>query len=155
MQIRFCPIPSDTAQAWRDGFPDAYELAPERVETSTGSGTPCRHCLDQVPAGQPYLIAAHRPFKGLNPYTETGPIFLCAQDCVAGGPDFPKRFLASEQYIVRGYSADERIVYGTGAVTPTGEIEDRCKELFARDEIAFIHIRSASNNCFHCRVERG
>ena len=155
MQIRFCPIPTALAQAWRNGTTDAYGLPPEHVAASSGNGTPCRHCMDQVPEGEPYLIVAHRPFEGLNPYTESGPIFLCATDCVAGGPDFPTRFLRSEQYIVRGYSADERIVYGTGGVVPTGQIEARCRELFTRDEIAFIHIRSASNNCFHCRVERG
>ncbi|RJE88181.1 DUF1203 domain-containing protein [Paracoccus onubensis] len=155
MQIRFRPIPTALAQAWRNGAADVYGLAPEHVAASPGNGTPCRHCMEQVPEGEPYLIVAHRPFEGLNPYTESGPIFLCAAECAAGGPDFPAGFLRSKQYIVRGYSSDERIVYGTGGVVPTGEIEARCRELFTRDEIAFIHIRSASNNCFHCRVERG
>lgn len=154
MPIRFMPLPTDMVTALRNRQPDAYGLMPERVAASGGTGTPCRHCLRQVPEGAPYLIAAHRPFAGLNPYTETGPIFLCADECPCGGSGFPEDLLTSPGYIVRGYSADERIVYGTGAVIATPEIEARCLTLFDRPEIAFIHIRSASNNCFLCRAER-
>jgi hypothetical protein len=57
--------------------------------------------------------------------------------------------------IVRGYSADERIVYGTGAVVATDRIEETAATLFARDDVAFVHVRSASNNCFQCRIDRG
>ncbi|MBU3029875.1 DUF1203 domain-containing protein [Paracoccus marinaquae] len=154
MAIRFIPIKTAIAWALRDGT-DAYGLPAERVAASGGDGVPCRHCLRQVPAGAPYVIVAHRPFAGLNPYTETGPIFLCASHCAPGGPGFPAAMLAAPHYILRGYSADERIIYGTGSVIPTAAIAARCEDLFARPEIAFIHIRSASNNCFQCRVERG
>jgi hypothetical protein len=93
---------------------------------------PCRHCLQQVPKGQGYLILAHRPFETRNPYAETGPIFLCADDCApaAPGPDLPP-MLASPHYIVRGYSADERIVYGTGQVVPTGRIAEAAEALLS------------------------
>lgn len=156
MRLRYLPIDSDSVAALREPDAlDAYGHPPERAAHSKGTGTPCRHCLKQVPQDQPFLILAYRPFQGLNPYTETGPIFLCAQDCVAGGPDFPTEFLAAPAYILRGYSADERIIYGTGAVTPVPQIADRCHELLQREDVAFVHIRSSTNNCFHCRVERG
>ncbi len=154
MSIRFVPLPTEMVSALRARQPDAYGLRPEPGGASTGGGTPCRHCLRQVPEGAPYLIAAASPFTGLNPYTETGPISLCADECARGGPDFPTAILCAPHYIVRGYSARERIVYGSGAVVPAEAIETRCTELFASPEIAFIHIRSASNNCFLCRVER-
>lgn len=153
MTIQFIPIDSATAWALRTGT-DAYGLPPERVAPSTGRGTPCRHCLRQIPEGEPYLIVAHRPFTGLNPYTETGPIFLCADHCQPGGPSLPTDVLTSDSYILRGYSNDERILYGTGSVVPTSAIPARCAELFVRPDLAFIHIRSASNNCFICRVDR-
>ena len=153
MSIRFVSVKSATAAALRIG-PDAYGLLPEIAGPSDGTGTPCRHCLSQVPAGQPFVIVAYRPFEGLNPYTETGPIFLCAQECAAGGPDFPAAMLTAQAYIVRGYDRDERIIYGTGGVVPTPNIPTRCAELFGRADVAFIHVRSASNNCFHVRVER-
>ena len=154
MSIRFMPIPTAIATALRDG-PDANGQRPQTAGPSTASGTPCRHCLRQVPAGQPYLILAHRPFDGLNPYTETGPIFLCAEDCAPGGrASLPREILQAASYITRAYSADERIIYGTGAVTETNRIADRCVELLADPLVAFVHIRSTANNCFLCRVER-
>jgi hypothetical protein len=57
--------------------------------------------------------------------------------------------------IVRGYSADERIVYGTGAVVATDRIAETATALLERDDVAFVHVRSASNNCFQCRIVRG
>jgi hypothetical protein len=103
----------------------------------------------------PFLIVAHRPFRGLNPYTETGPIFLAAEDQPGAAPGAAlPAFLSSPTYVVRGYGRDERIIYGTGAVTPTPEIPAVCRALLARDEVAFVHVRSATNGCFHVRVER-
>lgn len=66
MSLRFTPIPTATAQALRHGT-DAYGRPPERVAASSGSATPCRHCLRQVPQGAPDLVRARRPFAGLNP----------------------------------------------------------------------------------------
>lgn len=151
----FVPLSDAEAAHYRAGGCDAYGLMPES-RVVQGGGVPCRHTLRMLPEGARYLIVAHRPFAGLNPYTETGPIFLAAEDVpgAAVSADLPA-FLTSSAYIVRGYSADERIVYGTGAVTPTPDIPAACTRLFQSDEVAFVHIRSASNTCFHVRVERG
>ena len=101
------------------------------------------------------LVLAHRPFGALQPYAETGPIFLCADACEAGGGAEVPEILASPDYIVRGYGADERIVYGTGGVVATGQIVAQAAEVLAMPRVAFVHVRSARNNCFQLRVERG
>ncbi|WP_225029475.1 DUF1203 domain-containing protein [Xinfangfangia pollutisoli] len=156
--IRFIPIATETVRAWQAGAPDANGQPPER-QIAQGGGNPCRHCLRMIPEGAPMLVLAHRPFATLQPYAELGPIFLCAAPCIAGGgagggADLPE-MLASPDYIVRGYGPDERIVYGTGGVVPTAGIAARAEELLADPRVAFVHIRSARNNCFQCRVDRG
>jgi hypothetical protein len=108
-----------------------------------------------IPDGAGMLVLAHRPFGPLQPYAETGPIFLCAEDCAAGGGGEVPEILVSPDYIVRGYGADERIVYGTGGVVATGWIPGRAAELLADARVAFVHVRSARNNCFQLRIERG
>lgn len=153
-KIVFSPIDTITVRALQAGGADAHGHAPER-KISDGDGVPCRHCLDFVPAGEAYLVLAHRPFAGMHPYTETGPVFLCAGPCEPGGGTELPAFLDSPAYILRGYGADERIVYGTGGVVDTVRIPARAREVLARKDVAFVHIRSASNTCFHCRVERG
>lgn len=152
--IRFIALPTATAEALRHG-PDAYGNACEHRIAEPGDVIPCRHCLTRLGPGAPYVIAAHRPFAGLNPYTETGPVFLCDGDCPRGGGTALPAFFTSPHYITRAYSADERIIYGTGSVTATADIAARCEELLADPATAFVHVRSASNNCFFCRVERG
>ena len=155
-ELRFQAMPSDLVRAYQAGAPDAYGRKPE-TRKSDGPGFPCRHCLTDIAAGDDVLVLAHRPFSALQPYAETGPIFLHATPC-ARHPDVdrtPDMFLSRPQMIVRGYSADERIVYGTGAVVPSERIAATAAAILARPDIAFVHLRSASNNCFQCRVERG
>lgn len=154
MNLRFEAIPTLIVRALQRGGVDANGQAPER-KVSDGSGVPCRHCLRIVPEGQQYLVLAYRPFLSINPYAEVGPIFLCAEECESGSTtDMLPGFLTSERYIVRGYDLDERIVYRTGRVTDTPDIIAYCSELLGREDIAFAHVRSATNNCFHVRVER-
>ena len=59
----------------RAGGGDAYGNPAERT-ISDGEGNPCRHCLGFVPKGEEMLILAHRPFGAVQPYAETGPIFV-------------------------------------------------------------------------------
>ena len=152
MTIQFHPLPADHVTAIRNSRTDAYGNTVE-VAISDGDGIPCRACLKVTPKGLPFLILAHRPFEGQNAYTETGPIFLC-EDCSGTAPSSTlPDILTAPTYIVRGYSADERIVYGTGQVTPTTDIAAYAESLLFRDDIAFVDVRSASNNCFLCRVK--
>lgn len=155
MTIRFLALPTAEVRALQNGAADAYGLEPER-RISDGDGVPCRHCLGNVARGEGYLTLAYRPFPDLQPYAETGPIFLHANECQRAeeGADLPELFTRTKDYILRGYSADNRIVYGTGAVTPTLEIAVRASELLARKDVAYVHMRSAKNNCYQCRIER-
>ncbi|MDS7596753.1 DUF1203 domain-containing protein [Agrobacterium tumefaciens] len=150
--VVFTAMSEQEAAAFRHGERDAYGNAPERV-VSPG-GMPCRHCLGQIGEGDSMLILAYRPFTSLQPYAETGPVFLHADACTRyPETDALPPMLDSPDYIVRGYGKDERIVYGTGAVTTTGNIVSRASELLQRDDVAYVHVRSARNNCYQCRID--
>ena len=151
--IRFTALPTDEVRALQSGAPDAYGHTPERT-VSDGQGNPCRHCLRQIPEGAGMLILAHRPFPALQPYAETGPIFLCADPCNRGGGAEVPEALASPDYLVKGYSAQDRIVYGTGAVVATPAIPAMAERLLADPRIAYVHVRSARNNCYQARIDR-
>ena len=154
MQITFEALPSDVVADIRRTERDAYGNPLER-HISHGEVYPCRHCLGEVPAGAPYFILAHRPFSNENAFTETGPIFLCADHCErARASDQVPGTLKADQFIVRAYDANERIIYGTGSVVPTPNIPSRAKVLLADPSVAFVDIRSAANNCYQCRVMR-
>ena len=154
MGIQFKALPTQAVRSLQRGGPDAYGLTPEHA-ISDGDNVPCRHCLKSVAAGDGYLILAYRPFPALQPYAETGPIFLHAKECDrALEQDVVPEMLESSDYIVRGYGSDDRIVYGSGGVVATGEIASHAETLFERADIAYIHVRSARNNCYECRIDR-
>lgn len=154
MPIQFHPIPTATARAYQSGGLDANGQLPEH-HISDGDGNPCRHCLKMIPKGAGMLVLAHRPFPSAQPYAEIGPIFLCADPCAAGGGDDLPEILDSPDYIVRGYSAENRIVYGTGAVVALADLVVAAEARLADPKVAYVHLRSARNNCFQCRIERG
>lgn len=146
-------MPTETARAYQDGAADAYGHAPERA-VSDGVGVPCRHCLRNVPAGEEMLILAHRPFDALQPYAETGPIFLCAAHCPAPDGALPPVLKTSPEYLLKGYDDRQRIVYGTGAIVAQEGIADYAIGLLDRPGIAFVDVRSARNNCWQVRITR-
>ena len=154
--VRFVSLPTEIARAYQVGAPDANGQKPER-HISDGDGVPCRHCQRDVAAGEAYLILAYRPFDAAQPYAEVGPIFLHAEPCerypVTGEP--PAMFLQRESYLLKGYHPNDRIYYGTGRIVPSAEVAAAAAEILARPDVAYVHVRSALNNCYQCRIERG
>ncbi|MEM7547543.1 MAG: DUF1203 domain-containing protein [Pseudomonadota bacterium] len=149
----FRPLDNDTVAALRSGGPDAYGMVPERV-ISDGSGNPCRHCLRDIEKGEDMLILAHRPFPALQPYAETGPIFLCAA-CEGAEPDYalPPVVAVRQEFLVKPYGRDHRI-HTVGEIVPTMDMQDHCDQLLSDETVAYVDLRSAVNNCFICRVTR-
>ena len=155
MKLRFLALPTEAVLALQTGDPDANGRPPE-VSVSDGHGNPCRHCLREIPGGEKMLILAYRPFDALQPYAEVGPIFLCAQPCErhAETGELPELFKSREKVLLRGYSADDRILYGTGQVVETSAVMETAAELLERPGTAYVHMRSASYNCYQCQIER-
>jgi hypothetical protein len=153
----FRALPTEIARSYRDGAPDAYGRPPERLVAGESAPGPCRHCMTVIQPGEEYLVLAHRPFSALQPYAETGPIFVHAGPCERhpDSSDTPALFMRSRQVIVRGYSAGERIIYGTGALVAPDRIAETAGALLDRPDVAFLHVRYAATNCFACRIDRG
>ena len=154
MTLIYHPYDSRWVALVRGGGPDDYGLPAERV-TSDGAGNPCRHCLDYIAQGAPMLICAARPFPALQPYAETGPIFLCADPCA---PYESREMLPilrdSPQFLLKAYGADHRIIYGTGRIVSAAGLERACEAVLCGAKVAYVDLRSASNNCFQARVTR-
>jgi hypothetical protein len=153
MSFTYEPMDETTAAHFRSGGADSYGNTPEH-RVSDGTGVPCRRCMRMVGRDEPYLVVAWRPFTRLHAYTETGPVFLHADTCSPEqtGSDGLPAFLASPDYILRGYDADERIVYGTGGVIARDAIAARIEELLGAPGVTAVHIRSSRNNCYHCKA---
>lgn len=154
--IQISALPTDIVRAFQSGAPDAYGQIPE-CAVSDGHGNPCRHCLQEIPKGAGMLILAYRPFDGLHPYAETGPIFLCEQACerYTSRAGLPPALATASSFLIKGYSARDRIVYGTGQVILTPDMAECAERMFADANVEYIHVRSARNNCYQARIDRG
>jgi hypothetical protein len=153
--IHFTALPTEVVRAYQSGAPDVYDLIPERV-VSDGCGNPCRHCLRHIPETASLLILAYRPFTSLHPYAETGPIFLCAGSCARHEDNgvAPPVLTMSPEYLIKGYSAQDRIVYGAGAVVAVQDLQSSAEAICADPVVAYIHVRSSRNNCYLARIDR-
>ena len=156
MSIRIVALDGALVKRLQNGGLDANGHKPELHICEGGGMMPCRHCLTDIKAGEPYLILAHRPFPKAQPYAEQGPIFLHAEPCARhpDSEDVPAMFLERKDYLMRGYGADDRIVYGTGKIVAPTAVAEAAQAIFANGRIAYIHVRSASNNCYQCRIDR-
>jgi Protein of unknown function (DUF1203) len=153
--VKFVSLSTEVARAYQSGAVDANGQKPER-HVSDGKGVPCRHCQRDVEAGRPYLILAYRPFPEAQPYAEVGPIFLHADPCerypVSG--DIPAMFLKRERFLIKGYHPNDRIYYGTGEIVASADLAAAASRLLERQDVAYVHVRSALNNCYQCRIDR-
>jgi hypothetical protein len=156
MSIRISALATGLVQRLQSGGLDANGQRPER-HISRGGAMPCRHCLADIAEGEPYLILALRPFPSAQPYAEQGPIFLHAQPCRRhpDSSEVPAMFLERPALLIRGYGADDRIVYGTGRIVAPTAMAQAAGDMFADPRVAYIHIRSATNNCYQARIDRG
>lgn len=137
---------------WQGGLDANGQLPVQRP--AEGLANPCRHCLSLITPGATKLVLAHRPFAALQPYAETGPIFLHEQPCEQyEQATLPAWFAFLEPAIVRGYGSDDWIRYDTGQVVPGKSLTAVCQQILSDPHVAYVHIRSKFN-CFQCRVER-
>jgi hypothetical protein len=154
MKLRVRGIPTSEVERIRGGGHDANGQ-PAVIRIAEGLANPCRHCIGLIAEGDEKLILAHRPFETLQPYAETGPIFLHRAPCEPyDGEALPAWFDFLDPAIVRGYGEDHWIRYDTGYVVPGRDITATCQIILGDASIAYVHIRS-KYNCFQCRVDRG
>ena len=153
MQLAVRGLPTDVVERLRAGGPDANGQPP-LVRRAEGVANPCRHCLELIAEGDDKLVLAYRPFGALQPYAETGPIFLHRRACRRyDGDALPGWFTFLEPALVRGYDRDEWIRYETGRVVRGVEIAEHVRDILADPTIAYVDVRS-KYGCFQCRIER-
>ena len=151
--LRIRGIRSDEVARLRNLEPDANGQKPVEM-ISDGKSNPCRHCLGLIAEGDAMLLLAYRPFDELQPYAETGPIFLHKNTCRHyDSSDMPAWFDYFDPAIIRGYGENHFIRYDTGKAIAGKELAIACRNILSNASVAYLHIRSKFN-CFQCRVDR-
>lgn len=134
----------------RDGWGND-DLTPTRV--TEAHSTPCRVCLRDAEPGDEVLLFSYSPFAGPTPYRTVGPVFAHATECPPYAHDgaIPEQ-LARRLLSVRAMTADARI--RVSDVCEGRELAAMIDRLFADPAVAELHVHTARNGCYLCKVVR-
>ncbi|MBV9077317.1 MAG: DUF1203 domain-containing protein [Methylobacteriaceae bacterium] len=154
--FRCVPIPTETAERFRETGHDDRGNALRRVTAQAGGGYPCRHCLELARPGEEVLLGSYDLPGPQGIYWTPSPIFLHAEPCPAFetenevAPIVRKNPLVS----VRAYDAEELCLYDLGHVGPGEEVDAPLDRALADPRTAFVNVHTARPGCLLSRVER-
>jgi hypothetical protein len=126
---------------------------PVHAEVATGHG-PCRLCLRTFEVGaERRLLFTFDPFHGRETLPLPGPVFIHEEECGRHPEDggFPED-LRSHPLTLDAYARGGHIE--ARAQVADGRLEPAVETLFARPEVAYIHVRDTEAGCFDFRIER-
>jgi len=145
------PLPSAIADAARRAV-NAGAADHELITVDSPESSPCRHCLRWAQPGERVILFPYAAIPSGHPYSETGPIFVHADNC--------QRYTAPNEYpadfrngrVVRAYDSNYNIV--DAQVVDGSEPEVVIESLFEKPDTAFVDVRSVTHGCFTFRVQR-
>jgi len=151
--IRVVAISTEIVEAVRKTGKDQQYGFPAYTSASPG-GMPCRHCLSYIAAATEHAtLFTHDPFAGLEKLPLPGPVYIHAAGCqrYPEHRGIPKQLMASPRTL-NAYARGRRLlaqeyVQGTSA-------EATIARLFARPDVAYVHVHSTTAGCFTFRIER-
>jgi hypothetical protein len=118
---------------------------------------PLRCCLRLAVPGEDVALIAYRPFEETSPWSEVGPVFVHRSGCegYADSSRLPEA-LRSGPRILRTYHADGSLDYADTTRVPEGEdVEPVLRDLLSRRDVALVHVRADTSQCFTYEVVAG
>jgi Protein of unknown function (DUF1203) len=149
--FQIVPLPTEIADAARRavnaGAADHAVITADSPESS-----PCRHCLRWAQPGERVVLFPYTAIPYGQPYSETGPIFVHADEC--------QRYSATHEYpadfrdgrVFRAYDSNYNII--DAQVVDDTEPEVVMENLLQNPNTAFVDVRSVTRGCFTFRVLR-
>ena len=149
--FRILPLPTGIADAARRAA-NAGAADHALITVDSPGSAPCRHCLRWAPLGDQVILFPYAPIPSGHPYSETGPIFVHANEC--------KRYSATNEYpadfrngrVFRAYDSNFNII--DAQVVNGSEPEAVIGSLFQNPDTAFVDVRSVTHGCFTFRIQR-
>lgn len=148
--FRVAALPTEIAEAARTA---AAANRPDHrlVVVESPNSAPCRHCLRWAIPGERVILFPYNAVPAGRPYSETGPIFVHADDCERyQASTYPAEFRQGR--VFRAYNSDHDLI---DAFLSNGEPPEAVIEkLFENPDTASVHARSVTHGCFTFRIER-
>lgn len=124
-----------------------------RVVADAPAAYPCRVSLEEAGQGEELLLLPFEHQPANSPYRASGPIFVRRGQARRRLPvDTVTPYVTKRLMSLRAYDADDMIV--DAAVCEGDVVAEELHRLFAREDVAYIHLHNARRGCFSCRAER-
>jgi hypothetical protein len=151
--MRIVAVPTEVADAARLSGKDAHFGFPTFTGPA-GEGLPCRHCLQWIAQGEERAtLFTLDPFAGLEKLPLPGPVYVHADGCARYAEEGPlPAHLMSSPRTLNAYEKGRRLV--AQEYVNESSASETIERLFARPEVAYIHVRSTAAGCFTFRIER-
>lgn len=123
-----------------------------RVTAGADMGWPCRISLRDAKVGENLILINHISHDFATPYKSSYAIYIGEHRDVAADyidqipPVFEGRPLAFRAF-------DKTGMLRGPALALQGQADAKIRELFERDDIAYIHAHNAAHGCFAAKVE--
>jgi hypothetical protein len=121
--------------------------------TATGPGYPCRVSLKDAKAGEQLILLNYTSHDVATPYRSSYAIYV-REDGEEIAPlvdDTPPVF-EGRPLGLRAF--DQEGMLRNAALALPGQADAKIRELFAGDDIAYIHAHNAAHGCFSARIDR-
>ena len=149
--FRIVPLPTGIADAARRAL-NAGAVDHALITVDTPESAPCRHCLRWAQPGERVILFPYAAIPSGQPYAETGPIFVHADEC--------QRYCTTNEYpadfrngrVFRAYDSKYNII--DAQIVNGSEPEVAIEGLFQNPDTTFVDARSATRGCFTFRVQR-
>ncbi len=149
--FQIIPLPTEIAEAARR-VAKAGATDHTLITVDSPRSSPCRHCLQWAEPGERVVLFPYAAIPPGHPYSETGPIFVHANDCRRYGAtdEYPADFRNGRAF--RAYDSNYNII--DAQIVNGSEPEDVIENLFQNPDTLFVDVRSVTRGCFTFRVRR-
>ena len=121
--------------------------------TATGPGYPCRVSLDDAKPGEQLILLNYTSHDVATPYRSTYAIYVRADaNEIAPLIDATPPVFEGRPLGLRAFDAGGMLK--NAALALPGQADAKIRELFADDNIAYIHAHNAAHGCFSARIDR-
>jgi hypothetical protein len=124
-----------------------------RVTATASKGFPCRVSLEDASEGESLILFHHVSHDVATPYRSAYAVYVreTAQQAAEYVDETPPVF-EGRPIALRGFDAEGNL--REAALALPGQADARIRELFAGEEIAYIHAHNAAHGCFSAAIER-
>jgi Protein of unknown function (DUF1203) len=121
--------------------------------TATGPGYPCRVSLEDAKAGEQLILLNYTSHDVATPYRSAYAIYVReSADDIAPLIDATPPVFEGRPLGLRAFDGDGMLK--DAALALPGQADAKIRELFADDNIAYIHAHNAAHGCFSARIDR-